>query len=399
MTAPDAQPVAFGASLGRTSTPRAPTGAVGLAPVAGFVCLPRAVLLAPGLSRDARLLYAVLLSYAWQQGSCFPGRERLQAALGCGHHQLSAYLRELEGAALITRRRRGPGRTTLYTLCPLTGSPNAPAPNGSDGAALGLPGRRPGGTGSRARGMPRRQGEAPAPPAAGSPHDIAEASPHAAASPPSTLRPARCGPHDGPEPAPVMGLKPAADKDTEDQDAADQQPPPPGQEATTTAEAAAGVVALLAEQGVTRRVAEALAIQHPPAAIRRQVDCHRYRVTGIGLFRNPAGALVQAIRQEWAPPAAWTATQARVATLARHAEAERQREADEKARQREQVAKPPEERIAGRLQFWVLGQRRKGQEPSEAELASRRAALLAELVNVRQLTMREPVTLAAEGAA
>ncbi len=39
----------------------------------GFVLLPRTLLHAPGLSRDAKLLYAVLLSYAWQQGSCFPG--------------------------------------------------------------------------------------------------------------------------------------------------------------------------------------------------------------------------------------------------------------------------------------------------------------------------------------
>ena len=47
----------------------------------GFVLLPRTLLHAPGLSRDAKLLYAILLSYAWQQGSCFPGYARLQADL------------------------------------------------------------------------------------------------------------------------------------------------------------------------------------------------------------------------------------------------------------------------------------------------------------------------------
>src|SRR5262245_15198865 len=82
----------------------------------GFVLLPRTLLHAPGLSRDAKLLYAVLLSYAWQAGSCFPGYERLQHDLGCGVNQVTKYLRELEGAGLVTRRKRGQGKTTLYTL-------------------------------------------------------------------------------------------------------------------------------------------------------------------------------------------------------------------------------------------------------------------------------------------
>src|SRR6478736_2327259 len=81
----------------------------------GFVLLPRTLLHAPGLSRDAKLLYAVLLSYAWQAGSCFPGYARLQADLGCGINQVTKYLRELEGVGLVTRHRRGLGKTTLYT--------------------------------------------------------------------------------------------------------------------------------------------------------------------------------------------------------------------------------------------------------------------------------------------
>ncbi len=76
----------------------------------GFVLLPRTLLHAPGLSRDAKLLYAVLLSYAWQQGSCFPGTERLQHDLGCGKNQVTRYLQELEDAGLVSRRRRGQGR-------------------------------------------------------------------------------------------------------------------------------------------------------------------------------------------------------------------------------------------------------------------------------------------------
>ena len=82
----------------------------------GFVLLPRTLLHAPGLSRDAKLLYAVLLSYAWQAGSCFPGYERLQADLQCSVNSVTKWMQELQGARLVTRRRRGQGKTTLYTL-------------------------------------------------------------------------------------------------------------------------------------------------------------------------------------------------------------------------------------------------------------------------------------------
>ena len=67
------------------------------------------------------------------------------------------------------------------------------------------------------------------------------------------------------------------------------------------------------------------------------------------------------------------------AVRAGQAEEERRRQEEEAARRREWAAKPPEERIAGRLQFWVLGQRAKRHEPTEAEIAARRAELLAEL--------------------
>jgi hypothetical protein len=49
---------------------------------------------------------------------------------------------------------------------------------------------------------------------------------------------------------------------------------------------------------------------------------------------------------------------------------------------REWEQRPPEERIAGKLQFWLLGQRHKGHEPTSAEIAARRAALLAELAEL-----------------
>jgi hypothetical protein len=88
---------------------------------------------------------------------------------------------------------------------------------------------------------------------------------------------------------------------------------------------------------------------------------------------------VRAIRDTWPPPPAWLEAREHAATVARQAEAEAQRRAEDEAHRREWAAKPPAERIAGRLQFWLLGRRRKGHEPSEAEVAARRAELLAEL--------------------
>src|SRR5262245_13154424 len=88
VTAPDVHPTAFGDGV-----PPAPPAAA-LAPAAGFVRLPRAVLRAQGLSDRAKLLYALLLDYARQDGYCFPGTDRLRADLGCGHNQLGRAARE-----------------------------------------------------------------------------------------------------------------------------------------------------------------------------------------------------------------------------------------------------------------------------------------------------------------
>src|SRR6185437_14439220 len=80
----------------------------------GFVQLPKPVLYARHLSRDAKLLYAVLLGYAWQEQRCFPGYQRLCADLEASENAVRTWMRELEDAHLISQRRRGQGRTNLY---------------------------------------------------------------------------------------------------------------------------------------------------------------------------------------------------------------------------------------------------------------------------------------------
>jgi hypothetical protein len=85
----------------------------------GFIQLPRLVLYARNLSRDAKLLYAVLLGYAWQEGRCFPGYQRLCENMQASENAVRKYMRELESVNLLKQRRRGLGKTNIYTLLDL----------------------------------------------------------------------------------------------------------------------------------------------------------------------------------------------------------------------------------------------------------------------------------------
>jgi len=87
---------------------------------AGFTQIPNRVLHARNLSRDAKLLYGFLLSYAWQQGRCFPGCAQLCVAMGASPSIVRKYMRELETVGLLVQKRRGLGKTNLYTLCSLS---------------------------------------------------------------------------------------------------------------------------------------------------------------------------------------------------------------------------------------------------------------------------------------
>jgi hypothetical protein len=82
----------------------------------GFTLIPNYVLRARGLSRDAKLLYGILLSYAWQDSSCFPGYEVLMEDMQCHREALAKYIKELKEKGWIEVRRRGQGKTSIYTI-------------------------------------------------------------------------------------------------------------------------------------------------------------------------------------------------------------------------------------------------------------------------------------------
>ena len=97
---------------GQDAPPETPKGE-------GFTKAPNAVIKCPDVSPLARLLYVILRSYAWQEATCFPGRERLAADLGVNEKTLRLKVRELEDHRLIHQERLGRGFTNRYTLLPI----------------------------------------------------------------------------------------------------------------------------------------------------------------------------------------------------------------------------------------------------------------------------------------
>src|SRR5436190_10358729 len=82
----------------------------------GFTQVPNSVLKSDKLSPGAKLAYTMLLSYAWQNDSCFPGQERLAKDMGSGVRSIVRYIQELERTSFVKITKRGLGRPNLYEL-------------------------------------------------------------------------------------------------------------------------------------------------------------------------------------------------------------------------------------------------------------------------------------------
>lgn len=82
----------------------------------GFTQVPNFILRNPDLSVGAKLAYAMFLSYAWHNESCFPGQDRLADDIGLSRSRVTELVSELNRAGLITIQRRGQGKTNFYTI-------------------------------------------------------------------------------------------------------------------------------------------------------------------------------------------------------------------------------------------------------------------------------------------
>jgi hypothetical protein len=82
----------------------------------GFTQVPNHVLVSSKLSPGAKLTYAMLLKYAWQNDYCFPGQERLAKDMGVTDRSVRTYLQELATKQFVVIKQRGLGKPNLYEL-------------------------------------------------------------------------------------------------------------------------------------------------------------------------------------------------------------------------------------------------------------------------------------------
>jgi len=82
----------------------------------GFTQVPNAVLRSGDISSGAKLVYALLLSYAWHNDYCFPGQDRLAEDIGISRQSVNTHVKELERKGFVKITRKGQGRANLYAL-------------------------------------------------------------------------------------------------------------------------------------------------------------------------------------------------------------------------------------------------------------------------------------------
>lgn len=82
----------------------------------GFTQVPNFILKRDDISSNAKVVYALLLSYAWYNDHCFPGQNRLEEESGMSQATISRSISELQEVGLLKVERRGQGKTNIYTL-------------------------------------------------------------------------------------------------------------------------------------------------------------------------------------------------------------------------------------------------------------------------------------------
>jgi DNA-binding MarR family transcriptional regulator len=82
----------------------------------GFTQVPNVILRDKKLTLGAKMTYAMLLSYAWQKESCFPGQERLAQDIGVSKRSVVSFMRELVRSGYVEKKRRGLGKTNVYIV-------------------------------------------------------------------------------------------------------------------------------------------------------------------------------------------------------------------------------------------------------------------------------------------
>jgi predicted transcriptional regulator len=82
----------------------------------GFTQVPNYLLNNKDLSAVAKIVYAKLLSYAWNNNRVFPGQETMAEDIGSSKSTVNRGIQELEDKGWLEIERRGQGKTNMYIL-------------------------------------------------------------------------------------------------------------------------------------------------------------------------------------------------------------------------------------------------------------------------------------------
>lgn len=82
----------------------------------GFTQVPNAILKSNEISPGAKLVYALLLSYAWHNDFCFPGQDTLAGDIGIARGTVNRHVQELAEKGFVKITRKGQGRANVYEL-------------------------------------------------------------------------------------------------------------------------------------------------------------------------------------------------------------------------------------------------------------------------------------------
>ena len=82
----------------------------------GFTQVPNFLLKDPKISANAKVVYSMLLSYAWNNDRVFPGQERMAKDIGTSQPTIARAVKELEDNGWLEIQRRGQGKTNVYIL-------------------------------------------------------------------------------------------------------------------------------------------------------------------------------------------------------------------------------------------------------------------------------------------
>lgn len=82
----------------------------------GFAAFPYLVMEDKRMTVGARFTYAFLLKYAWQEGSCFAGQEKMAADMGVSRAQVQRFLYELRDVGYIKIERADKRYNNTYVI-------------------------------------------------------------------------------------------------------------------------------------------------------------------------------------------------------------------------------------------------------------------------------------------